>query len=169
MCNPSISTKPYLFILPVLNTSAGLCVERRGNYAVAVTTGGTISLHDVAAIRGVASLATPPPGIAPITTTMKRTAPKDISRLDLRALPPPHSSPAPAANAPPATRGRPSARPRSARAGEGSRSSSWGHKRPPLAAPRARARSSEGLPARHRSPSEIVRVRAFPHHPPPCE
>lgn len=164
----------HLYTVQLPSPSTAVCVERRGNYAAAVTTGGTASLHDLSVVREAAALVPPPPGTLSAATTLKRTAPRELADLDLRPLPPQRSAAAvpqrsaaavPASAAPP--RGRSTARPhtRARAANSASRSASWGRGLPPLSVPRARALSNEsprgrgGSSGRRQSSGGIVRVR----------
>lgn len=159
-----VESARHLFSMQLLSPSAAMFVERRGNYAAAITTSGTISLHDVATVREAAALVPPPPGTLSTPNALKRTAPQELAELDLRPLPPQRpNAPATAASAP---RGRAVARGTSPHAAGRSRSGSWGRGRPPRSVPRPRALSSEssggGLrtsAARTRRHGGIVRVR----------
>lgn len=162
-----VETARHLFAVQLPSPSAAVCVERRGNYAAAVTTGGTVSLHDLSVVREAAALVPPPPGTLPASAALKQTAPRELADLDLRPLPPQRPAAAVPASAAP-LRGRAHTRPHaSARAARsGSRSGSRGRGLPPLSAPRATTLSSEshgrrdGSSGRQRSPSGIVRVRS---------
>eukprot|EP00892_Ulva_mutabilis_P009022 jgi/Ulvmu1/6492/UM003_0125.1 len=150
-----VETARQLYSIKLPSPAAAMCVERRGNYATAVTTGGTISLHDVAAIReAVAPLPAAAEGL-PVPGVLKRTAPAALATLDLRPLPPqPAARTGTTAAAGAGTagqRGRGAARGQSARTAScsRSRSGSWGRARPPRSGQRAASTGSRAAGAQH--------------------
>lgn len=159
-----VESARQLFSLQLPSPAAAMCVERRGNYAAAVTSGGTVSLHDVAAVREAVPLLPAAADSLSDPCMLKRTAPAALRSLDLRALPPQPGAAAASTRAAAAhQRGRGAARGQSAGAAScsRSRSDSWGRGRPPRTGQRAplddRHRSG---PQQRRSDGNIVRVRS---------
>jgi hypothetical protein len=74
-----IEAATELFCAQLCSPAVHVCVERRGNYAVAVTGGGTVSLHDLAAVRRSAMSEDPTP--------LRHTRPQDLHLLRLQPIP----------------------------------------------------------------------------------
>lgn len=68
-----------LYSAQLCSPAAQVCVERRGNYAVSVTAGGTASLHDLAAVRQTA--------MSEDSTPLRHTHPQDLHLLQLQPIP----------------------------------------------------------------------------------
>lgn len=68
-----------IYSAQLCSPAAQVCVERRGNYAVSVTAGGTASLHDLAAVRQTAMCEDPTP--------LRHTQPQDLHLLQLQPNP----------------------------------------------------------------------------------